>query len=521
MELEARELGRLAIAQRSPLHYVERRVEQLNLADDDHYSVSVTQQVAIPFHAEGDAPTPVERPLLIPLGRFSKDRLPDLRVVGPDGSVLPLLSRLDRGLVGEALFTTRWSGLFWSHIDDPSDATAQEIWRTIQVACRDVVSSGRSDAYLTIYGLNDYLTEIQAENELAAPIEYGVQAVLDEDEFWTGLTALAESRALVARMRGIPGRSYVVNVNYTERFRYRGYSKTSAAWLVRKGLAWLGMIGIPIARSVANLGQAGSLWIIQLVPEGLEPLRCYWKKEGHVTRLEDPVSTDARRAVAERHQEPGQTHDQDVLLLDVQVSPSSAIAATIALAALLLVISTYVYQALPGLRIQAHDEDRTILVGLGSIFAAVPAGIAGALAYRGQAFVQRASRGPRTLLAALSAQAAFFAAVVSLKGLGQLAEAVAYILSVYSLIVIGVFLFIQLGPRWRKSSRSRNKSATELTSPSECRTKQIRDALIWVALWTLVVLVFARSQTVLQHQRFFTNQFPTNVWRAWWSWFEQ
>ncbi len=519
MALEPIELGRLAIMQRYPLRYIERRVEHLDLTDDHHYGVTVTQQFVVPLHAEPKKQSNGRRNLLIPLGQFAKDRMPDLRVAESDGSTMPFLTLLERAHVGEALFASRWQNVFISRVTGDSVDEASEIWGIIQFAVGQIVTSDRPAAYLAVYRLKGYLVEMSSLTQPDPGLHCFILAILADNELWEALRALAESRLLVARMRGVPGRTYVVTISYTERFRYRGYAKTTASGLVRKSLAWLGLIGIPVARSVANLGQTAALWIVQSVPEGLEPLRCYWKKDGHVSRAEDPVSVNVSRAVAERHQEPGETPQQDVVLLDVQLSPSSAIVATIALAAMLLVVSTYVYQALPGLRLLHHDEDRTVLVGLGSIFAAVPAAIAGALAYRGQAFVQRASRGPRTLLAVLSGTAAFFAAVVSLKGLGALTEVVAFTLSIYSLFVIGIFAFIQLGPRWRKNERSRRKSATVLASPNECRQKQIRDALIWLGFWTLGVLVFARSQAVLQHRHFFTHQFPINVWRAWWSWF--
>jgi hypothetical protein len=515
MELDPIELGRLAIMQRAPLRYIERRVELLDLSDDYHYGVTVTQQFVVPFHGKRGAASPVAHNLLIPLGQFSKDRIPDMRILGPDGSVLPLLSRALHGKILSTLLTTRWQDAFFGGVSEASRDAAIELWRAIQIAAAQVVTSARPGAHLTIYRLRRYLEEFSKDKEIAKDLRCFLLTILAEDQFWLGLNALAESRLMVAQFAGVPGQRYVVTISHTERFRYTGY----ASGTPRKLLAWLGLISIPIARSVANLGQAASLWVVQSVPEGLEPLRCFWKKDGKTVHPEDPVSVDVTRAVAGRYEKPGDTSEQDTLLLDVQISPASAIASTIALAAFLLIISTYVYQALPGLRYPSHGEDRTILVGLGSIFAAVPAAIAGALVYKGETFVRRASRGPRVLLAVLSAQAAFFAAVVSLKGLGSLAEAVAYILSIYSLIVIGLFSFIQLGPRWRKSTRSRRKSATALASPVECRKRQIRGALRWLAFWTFVVLVFARSQAVLQHQHFFTHAFPRNVWHAWWSWF--
>ncbi len=537
MTISPVELGRLAIMQRAPLHFVERRVEHLDLPDDYHYGVRVIQQFVAPYHGE-QSKTASERELLVPLGQFSKDRMPDLRTLGPDGSILPLLSRSDRGAVGAALFAARWANLFFDELSDATQKNAKKIWDLVGLSVAEVVIGSKRQSEVAIFRLERTLDRWSRAPKFVPELRQSVLALLSTEQFWIDIYALAETRLLVARLQGVPGRTYAVTVEYTERFHYRGYAKSSISGLVRKGLAWLGLISLPIARSVANLGQATSLWIVQSIPEGVEPLRYYWKRERNSTRPTDPVSVDITRAVAAKHQKPGEQPEKDLLLLDVQISPSTAMVATIGLALLLLVVATYVYQALPEIttrtpsgdhhlfaslrRIstaQTPDEDRTILVGLGSIFAAVPAGIAGALAYGGQTFVRRASRGPRTLLAILSVQAAFFAVVVSLKNLGGLAETTAYVLSIYSLVVIGVFLFIQFGPRWRKNERSRKKSATMPASPIDCHKKQVRDALIWLAFWTILVLVFARSQAVLQEKHFFSGEFPDNVWRAWWSWF--
>ena len=520
MTLSPIELGRVAKMQQAPLRYIERRVEHLDLPDDYHYGVRVTQQLVIPRHGNGAEEDPGTHDLLVPLGQFSKDRMPGLRVIGPDGLVLPLLSRMERGYVGATLFITRWQGRFFKELPDEALIDAQQLWRVdLHFAVGQIVMTSKNESNLQVYRLRRYLAERSREDGIDGALRKFILAILDEEELWRDLNALAETRLLVAKMRGEPGRTYIVTIEYTERFHYRDISKTSPSHIVSVGLEWLGLVGMQIARSVANLGQTASLWIVQSVPDGAEALRYYWEREKDIVRPLEPISVESTRAVVSRRQEGDEPSENDLLLLDVQLSPSSAIAATIALAALLLVVSTYVFQALPDLRSQPNSEERAILVGLGSIFSAVPAGIAGALAYRGQTFVRRASRGPRVLVAILSAQAAFFAAVVSLKNLSDLSEGVAYVLSIYSLFIIGIFGFIQLGPRWRKNERSRRKSATDVTPPNECRTNQIRQALVFLLIWTIVVLAFARSQSVLQHAHFFTPDFPGNVWRAWWSWF--
>ncbi len=516
MGLSKIEVGRLAIMQRSPARYVERRVEHLDLSDDYHYGVTVTQQVAVPSHGSSSETAD----LLVPLGQFSKDQMPNLRVTSPDGTVLPLLKREERKQLGASLFNARWHDRFFAGIAGEARDEALALWHgEMYFTVGEIVVNSKEAAEEQVDELKEHLIE-QSEAAPSDELRAFPLTVLEEDEFWRDLRSLAKTRLLVAKMRGEPERTYVVTVQYTERFHYRDYAKTTLNGLIRKGLAWLGLIGMPTARAVANLGQAASLWIVQLVPEGAEALRYYWRREGRDTRPLEPTAVERTRAVASRRYERDDPVENDLLLLDAQISPSSAIAATIALAALLLVVSTYVFQALPELRNQTSSEDRAILVALGSIFAAVPAGIAGALAYRGQTFVRHASRGPRVLLAILSGQAAFFAAVVSLKNLDDLSEAVAYILSIYSLIVIGIFSFIQLGPRWRKNERSRRQTATKKTSPVACRRNQILQALAFLLCWAVIVVGFARTQAVLQHDHFFSPDFPGNVWSAWWSWFD-
>jgi hypothetical protein len=530
--------------EQAPTRYVELRVESLELLHDYHYGVTLTQQFVAPHHADSSSAAS-ELELLVPLGQFSKERMPDLRVEGPDGMLLPILGRTERSAVGATLFSAKWGRRFFEGIPSAAHTEAREAWDVILKVVAEAINASKREAEIKLY----WLERLLRLWDLGRPeISPGPAALLGSEEVWIDLYALAETRLLVATLRGVPGRPYAVTATYTERFHYRGYARNSLSGVVRKGLAWLGLISLPIARSVANVGQAASLWIVQSMPEGVEALRYYWKRDKDDSGTPEPVSTDVARAVAHHYHSPEDEREKDLLLLDVQIAPSTAIVATIGLAGLLLFISTYVYQAIPTLidpqgdaRLiltqvggtafvdspnapgqpsePTDDTYRTLLVGLGSIFAAVPAAIAGALAYRGETFVRRVSRGPRFLLAGLSAQAGFLAVVVSLKSLGDLAEGSAYILSVYSVAIIGIFGFIQFGFRWRKNERSRMRSRTERLSPIDCRRSQVRAAITWLVLWTIVVVVFARCQVVLQEDHFFTDEFPDNVWRAWWSWF--
>ena len=106
------------------------------------------------------------------------------------------------------------------------------------------------------------------------------------------------------------------------------------------------------------------------------------------------------------------------------------------------------------------------MLALGTLIVTIPTTIAGALAYKGELFSRWASRGPRTMVGLLSALGAILAVTVSLKGITDVAEVVAYGLSVYCVFVIGVFGYIQYGFRFRNNdaARLRQWSGTRLTA---------------------------------------------------------
>ena len=545
MTLDVREVGRLAILQKEPLRWVERRVETLDLVDDYHYGVTVTQQLVAPRHADPKEPT--ERELLIPLGQFSKDRMPDFRVEDESGAELPLLSRDDRATLAAQLFSADWGHQFLGKIPEEDRAWGDRAWNAVLKLVARAVAGSKRKAELALDALELTLGSLHRTNmvpgsELEVPqsVRDSALALLCNEDAWLALNALAETRLLVARLRGVPGQRYVVTVRYTERFAYHGYARPRWFHVLRHGrrlLAWLGLIAVPIARTAANGGQAASVWIVQSVPEGVEALRYYWKSDRHNEKPAEPVSVEVNRTVASSHAQPN-TEPDHRLTLEAQIEPSTALLALIGLAGLLFIVATYVYQAIPAINpSQSHTEsilanaasfqpavtgpseqDRALLVGLGSVFAAVPAAIAGALAYRGQAFTRRMSHGPRTLVALLSLLAAFFAIVVSLKDLDELAEGTAFIVSIYCLWLLGVAAFIQWGPRWRKGERSRRQKRTEGASPISCRRNQIWSAVFFLITWTAVVIVFAHCQDALQEKHFFTSAFPGNIWDALRSW---
>jgi steroid 5-alpha reductase family enzyme len=122
------------------------------------------------------------------------------------------------------------------------------------------------------------------------------------------------------------------------------------------------------------------------------------------------------------------------------------------------------------------------------------------------------------MVAILSALAALLAVVIGLQGPGRFAEALAFTLSLYSLTIAGVLLFIRFGPRWRKNERSRRRTAVRERSPKACRKRQAFEAIAMLTPCLLFVVLVARAEVVLQEVPVFGSQFPGDIVRAWSSW---
>jgi hypothetical protein len=537
MNLDPIELGRLAIMQSEPLRYVERRIEEADIIDNHHYAVAVTQQFTVPFWDDAEEKAdPLDRDLLVPLGWFVKDRLPDIQVLDEDGSILPFLRRKDQGLIGATLLMDRWRPVFFAELSAETERNVQLMWTTVHASVERVVTSSAEGALITMYDLVSFLQEQSVNDEYSRAMRCFVLSILATDRFWLALKTLAKTRLLMAQMHGRPSHTYVVTIKYTERLPHRlslshdqrrRYARENLRYtsrrLVRHMLGWLGIGSIGIVRRAINLGQAASFWAIFSVPEGVEPIRCFWRTTMDKVLPQDVVSVERRKATAGRHHRHGQVVDPDVLSLDLQVEPSSAITGAAGLSALLYLIGVYVYKRMPQLIHEQHiyktgSGYATSLIGIGTILAAVPATLAGALAYRGHTFVRWASRGPRAMLALLSAQAGLLAIVMSLHGPGAFASVLAFSLSVYSLGVTGIFLWIRFGTRWRKTERSRRPHRTKAASPLRCRKMQAKQAFIALVPWLLVVLLVARGQATLQAEHVFGSKFPENVLKAWSSW---
>jgi hypothetical protein len=486
------EVGRLAIALRNPLRYVQRRVEQLDLVDDHYYRVRVSLQVLVPVHRSGEGPKgPVNA--LVSLGSYRKARVPDLTVRAPDGTRLAVLNHDDRGDVLGWLFVIPWQQRFFAAIEGGrNNEKGAAIWHLIQRTVADI-SVAPVDVAIEQTDRLARLLENFSEGASAADVKNAIDAIVNDAEFWSDLDAIARTTVRIAELTATPGHTSVLEIEYTERFDYdlrNDRKRSPVLWVLRQ----IGWISVSVSRSIANVGRAGSLWVIQSMPEGVEPLRCYWEDRANVAVDLDTIAVECERAVAGRHDDQRQGTR---LILDVQLEPSPAMATAAGLAAFLVLVSTYVFR-----RISNFDVDSGAgpsLVTLAGLFSTVPAALAGGLAYRGAAFSRRLARGPRCLLAFLAVLASLLGVGVGLKGLGRMAEWSALALSGYSFWLFGVFMYIKIGPRWRKNDRSRLRRRTEGATPLECVQNQQQWARWWLLGWTSLTVAFYVFQVVLRH----------------------
>ncbi len=513
MKLDPIAVGRLAKLQKYPVEFIERRVENIDLKDDRHYAVTVTQQLIIPTHGLNDT---VETTVLVPIGYYSKSLLPDLRVAGADGTELPVANRADRGRITAIIITSAWENVIFDAVSAGDHASAESMLTIIQAYIGHIATEQPLKAQEAYEQLNVLVAEWSSSSNISSEMQNAATSLLGTPDFWTAVQAMVDTRLIVATMEARPGSQHVLTSTYTERFSY--VKQGSMRWLVSL-VQWLGWSAYGTSRRTANLGRTRSLWVIQTLPPGVEPVRSYWEDRANVPEDDVALIAESDRTVANRYDEVLPTGEKPPsLLLDAQVAPSASIAIATLLALLLLGITTYIYQAPKLFTAADAGLEQTNFIALAGVFAAVPAAVGAALAYNGQTFVRRLSRGPRLVLSLLSIQAALLAVLICLKRTTHAIEISSLVLSIYSLVAAGVFGFVWLGPRWRKSRRSRLRLLTAPATPEGCRLAQQRIASAYLGMLTLAVVVFARCQTSLRYAHFFTRHFPTNIWHAWWSW---
>ena len=237
------EVGRLAIMQKYALRVIERRVEALTLTHDHHYSVTVTQQITLPRHLPDEKDGASLQAVLIPLGYFRKARLPDLKVFGPDGVVLPLLSRAERAKTIAVMFTSGWQSMFLTDVGDRERTPAMEVWDEVQTDIRSIVTALGGPARERVRALHAKLVQRHAASQ--GQVRRSIRRLLGDNAFWKELDALAESTLLIAKSPGIVGATYVFSVEYTERFNSspRGSPLRTGPWPPCDTRSWPGWGG--------------------------------------------------------------------------------------------------------------------------------------------------------------------------------------------------------------------------------------------------------------------------------------
>lgn len=503
---------------------IERRVEHLDLIGDHHYAVRLVQQIRFPRLAQDSD----EARILVPVGYFRKSFLPDLDVKDSSGRSLEVLSRPDRSSVTAELFVESWRHKLLDH--HPARPSTDAVFKLMVADVADVVNAMPTDPASDADDIpSDALEAIgKLKGRLARLEEFTpdwrvrslCRRVRFESSFWEQLRAFATTRLIIAACTAKPGEAEVFTATYSDHFDYH---LTSRKYLLPV-YEWLGWVATGINRRTANVGNARSLWVVHATPDGVDPVRCFWDDDSDRNDTRTHASSAANRAVAARYTEKRiESSEPRSLVLEVQIAPSAAITGAIALSFIIALVSTYIYQT-PGLTgivaTGGIDGDvelgQDTLVSLASAFAAVPAAVAGALAFAGPTFVRRLSRGPRTLLAFLAFVSTILAILISLRRVDGFIEATSLALSVYSYVCFCIFAYIKLGPRWRNQPHSRWKRMTRGASPRECRDKQIFWARLGAMALVVTTVVYVRVVVHLHSSRILSDDFPHNIFKSLW-----
>lgn len=455
--------------------------------------------------------------MVVPLGAVSKARRVDLAVAFESGTGATIPLRRERSALMALLFLHAWREVVEPLASGDDEGGVRSIvYRAIVAAVLRVIASPPAGAYAGMRDLLALLSSVVDALNEQSELRGKIRVLLGEVAFWEELATFADTTTLLARVPCQEGDTYVVEATYADYWDYRRVG------LIRL-LPWLGVMPYRVQRIVGNQGFAQSGWVEVCLPPGVEVLRFFWgskqekRSDTSAVDPEEPSDASIHEQYAAIGVPGGSELGAEELTGEVQMAPTAAVTSAVGLAVLVFFVSSYIFKNLPNLAADS-EKDRTIL-DLAAAFSALPALVAGGLAYQGEAFARHMNRGPRTLIAILAALAALLAVVVGLKEIGSFAKWVSWTLSVYAFFVAGVFGYIVAGPRWRKSDRSRRRRTTARLSPRQCQRRQFWWAIGVLGAWALGSIVFARCQLVLQNSHVFVHGFPANVWHAWWSWF--
>lgn len=519
MWYDAREIGRLAIIMESPGRYIERRIEDLHVLHDHYFRVHVRQQVTVPHHG-GPGPTQAHG-VYLPIGWYSKSRLPSLIVRGDDGSELPLMPLQPRAQALAIITMNRWHATFHAptHLGRAVTPDSRIVWDQAMKGVAQVATARPTESQEIYASLRLALREFASGKFKMDPIaQYRAGRLAYNDDFWEEVASWIETTLLVARCRTLAGSTVVLSMEYAERFPV---SSTSGPSLTA-ALQALGLVCTPIVRRSANAGKVQSLYVTPHLPEGVEAVRFYWKwQEGLAHRWDpDAIASEALTlsaraedfpvAADERPLEPAYSDS----MLEVQLGPSDTLGMSLLVTTFLWIVATFIFENANKL---TAGPNQAALVAIAGAFSGLPAVLTGAIAFRSAPFGRRISRAPRVLLAGLSAATALLAAVVAVRTSGT--EAVAFAVVVYAFLVMGYLGYLAWGMRFRHSDRGRLLHRTMAMAPVRCRQSQVRFAACFCVAWVVLTVVFARIQYHLRVAHVFTGQFPGNLAHAVTSWF--
>ncbi len=254
MRLTSMELNRLVRIYKDPQRYIERRTETMEI-NYPFYRTHVRQQFTLPTNHEGQNDA---RAVYVPLGNFSKSRLPDLTVLGPGSSLLPSLTRTERVEVITSLLSRLWRDEYFDSMNPAERETALPLWDFVEQTMSKVVESPLGRAAWHVHNLRkvfDHIANLRAKStdplgkeirkssaeahgdvpskarpeviaeevnsessQVALCLQSAAQRLLDSPDFWRQLLRVSRFTFLFAIMEATPGGVYVIQIKYSEQF---------------------------------------------------------------------------------------------------------------------------------------------------------------------------------------------------------------------------------------------------------------------------------------------------------------
>jgi hypothetical protein len=327
------EIGRIAIFLKEPQRYLQRRIEQVDLVGDRFYQVNVSLQVTIPNHNDREGESPKQ--LYVPLGSYKKSRLPDVVAVGPDGTRLPILSHRDRTYIIASIFEGIWIRDLSTNLSTQYPEAIDAVLELFDEYLYPIISEPPEPAEIARGALYRRLDQVAS----AAPVEVRqrVREVFKSPDLTSTLVSFTESAQLLTEMTGVPGRTYIISVQYSEQLPYEWCGKRSLSTSLRAIPAALGMTYTSIIRETANRYYPQSFYAVASLPPGIEPIRYFWNEDSDTPMPLERHRADGQIAVVSCRYDTdagsvSQIRSQDLdANLDVQIMPSASMIVAIAL----------------------------------------------------------------------------------------------------------------------------------------------------------------------------------------------